>query len=205
VNTDALDAILARPDVWRGGEMTWTETLPTGFSDLDAGLGGGWPVGALIDCLLAREAIGEMALFRPVLTQVTREGWVVFVDPPHLPYAPALAQAGMTLSHLLVLSPRPGTDWLWAAVQCLQSGACRAVLGWAGNLSNRSLRRLQLAAEDGHALVILFRTCTDVRQPSPAALRLVVHPRPERGLIVDVLKCRGRAPCRIDLPNVAPA
>ncbi|HEX5313894.1 MAG TPA: translesion DNA synthesis-associated protein ImuA [Gammaproteobacteria bacterium] len=192
----ALEAVLARPDVWRGAAAHWAETLPSGLAALDAALGGGWPLGVLGDCLVQCEA-GGMALFLPALARLTREHWAVLISPPHVPYAPALAQAGVDLSRLLVLRP-PSDERLWAALQCLESGACSAVFLWGGDGGLRDFRRLQLAAEESRVLAVLFHVRDEHR---PAALRLAVRPRPEGGLVVELLKCRGRPARRIELPD----
>src|SRR2546430_13734680 len=91
-------ALLDRPDIWRGDSLSRTgaPTLPCGFPGLDAELpGGGWPAGALTEILLAHEGIGELRLLGPALAGLSRRGLrLVWVAPPHLPYAPALAAAG---------------------------------------------------------------------------------------------------------------
>src|SRR5207248_10737812 len=88
-------ALLDRPDIWRGDSLSRTgaPTLPCGFPGLDAGLpGGGWPAGALTEILLAHEGIGELRLLGPALAGLSRRGLrLVWIAPPHLPYAPALA------------------------------------------------------------------------------------------------------------------
>lgn len=198
----ALDSVLARTDVWRGSGNAWREMLPTGFDPLDACLGGGWPLGALAECLIAHPGGGEMSLFLPALARTTRHKGAAFVAPPYLPYAPALAQANIDLSRLLILQPHDTADGLWAAVRCLASGACRMVLIWAGRLGGRGLRRLQLAAEEGGALAVLFRPLSAANRPSPATLRLAVRPAPS-GLIIEILKCRGRPACTLSLQNLA--
>jgi hypothetical protein len=192
----ALDALRQHPAFWSGREER--ETLPTGFSPLDGLLpGGGWPVGALIEVLSAREGIGELRLLMPVLARLSRQGrFVVWVSPPHLPYGPALAACGVELPRLLVVWPPAPRDGLWAAEQALGSAACGAVLAWVAEAEDRSLRRLQLAAEKGKGLGILFRPTRVAERPSPAALRLLLEPARD-GLAVRVLKGKaaGRLVC----------
>lgn len=195
-----LDALLARPDLWRAGEHRLREktgglpALPSGHAALDAELpGGGWPLGALVELLTDHQGIGELRLLLPALTRLTREGRkLVFTAPPYLPYAPALAGAGLDLTELVLLRPSGPRECLWALEQTLRSGACGAVLGWPKAIDDRSLRRLQLAAEQGRALGLLFRPAEAARRPSPAALRLRLEPAPQ-GLMVHLLKRRGGA------------
>ncbi|MBI5016785.1 MAG: translesion DNA synthesis-associated protein ImuA [Deltaproteobacteria bacterium] len=185
----ALEALRQHPALWSSpGER---EALPTGFEDLDRLLpGGGWPVGALIEVLGAREGVGELRLLVPALARLTRQRrFAVWISPPHIPYGPALAACGVDLPRVLVVRPPTPEDGLWAAEQALGSGTSGAVLAWVGEAPDRSLRRLQLAAERGKSLGFLFRPVRAADRPSPAALRLAVEPA-EGGLAVHVLKGR---------------
>jgi hypothetical protein len=187
-----LEQILQRrPDLWRGNAAPAAAPRgePTGFADLDALLPWhGWPPGALTE-LLCPQAGGGLSLVLPALAGLSRGArWLLLVDPPFLPYAPALAAAGVALGRMLVAEA--GEAAAWAAEQGLRSGACSAVLLWGGRWQGSALRRLQLAAETGGALAMLFRDPGTARDPSPAALRLQVEPAPA-GLAVRVLKQRG--------------
>lgn len=203
----ALDAVLQHPGVWRGATLApAVEAVSTGFAELDALLpGGGWPRGALSEILLDREGIGELRLLLPALAALSGDdGWLAWVAPPHVPYAPALAAAGIRLNRLLVARPRTPADAWWTAEQALRSGACGAVLGWLDAPDERRMRRLQLSAESGHAWGVLFRSATAAAERSPAALRLRLEARPG-GLAVHVLKRRGgqvSRPLQLDLGTV---
>jgi hypothetical protein len=190
----SLDALLQHPGIWRGDRLAEAEAdaLPSGFPELDAQLpGGGWPRGALTEILLAREGIGELRLLLPALACASQEGgWLTWVAPPHLPYAPALGAAGVRLDHLLVAQPKSADDAWWTTEQALRSGACSAVLAWLKIADERRMRRLQLSAEAGHAFGVLFRDATAAQQRSPAALRLRLESSPQ-GLAVHILKRRG--------------
>lgn len=78
---------------------------------------------------------------------------------------------------------------LWAAEQLLRGGACAAVLVWWADDDGHALRRLQLAAETGGALCVLFRPLARAARISPAALRL----RVDAGGVLEIFKCRGTA------------
>ena len=190
----ALDSVLRHPGIWRGGQCAQTAggAVPTGFADLDKQLpGGGWPRGALTEILVEREGIGELRLLIPALVRLSREsGWLVWVAPPHVPYAPALTAAGIGLKRLLMVRTQAQTDAWWAAEQALRSGACTAVLAWLGTSDERPLRRLQLAAETGRTWGVLFRPVGAAQERSPAALRLRLEPA-SSGLAVHILKRRG--------------
>ena len=191
----SLEDLLQRADLWRGGSAPPVAGLPTGFAELDAHLpGGGWPIGALTEMLIDRNGIGELQLLMPLLARLTREDrWVAFIAPPYIPYAPALRRAGVNLAHVLVVHPRESNEALWATEQALRAGTCGAVLAWPATADMQRLRRLQLAAETGHALGVLFRPGRVAGESSPAALRLKLDPAPA-GLAVHILKRRGGWP-----------
>jgi cell division inhibitor SulA/protein ImuA len=192
--SEALERLLRRPDIWRGGRGTAVPVLPTGFAALDGALpGGGWPPG-LTEILPARQGIGELRLLLPALVGLSRAGhWVVWVCPPHVPYAPALAAHGVDLARVLVVCPPREADGLWAAEQVLRARACGVALVWPRSVAGVALRRLQLAAQEGGSRGVLFREPVAALQPSPAGLRLLLEPVPG-GTALRVLKCRGRAP-----------
>ena len=82
---------------------------------------------------------------------------------------------------------------LWAFEQTLGSGASDITLAWAARSPRaRALRRLQLAAERGKTLGVLFRPLRAAQESSAAVLRLAVEPKPG-GARVTLLKSRGGA------------
>jgi hypothetical protein len=188
-----LEAILQKHPVWRGGARRLAvPAVATGYAALDAELpGGGWPSGALTEILGSREGIGELQLVLPALAALTWAGKrVVWLAPPYLPYAPALAIAGVNLEHLAVVSAPGRRDALWAAEQALRAGCCHALLGWFRKAAYDDLRRLAVAAEASSAWVALFRPLATAAESSPACLRLVVEPDGD-ALAVKILKRRG--------------
>jgi cell division inhibitor SulA len=145
-------------------------------------------MGALSEILGQRPG-AAFALAMPALARLSLEPrWLLLVDPPFIPYAPALAAAGLDLSRLVVVETE--AEAAWAAEQGLRSGSCGAVLAWNGHWETQPLRRLQLAAEAGNALALLFRGKAAAREHSPAALRLLVRPS-VAGVEVTLLKQRG--------------
>lgn len=189
-----LQALLQGARLWRGDEIAAVAvpSVPTGHAALDALLpGGGWPRAALTELLCPRPGIGELSLLLPALARLAREEdrWIVLAAPPHLPYAPAFAQAGVDLARLVVVNARQSDDTLWAMEQALGSGACGAVVGWPGRVSERALRRLQLAAENGRGAGFLYSS-GPATSSSLAALRLQIEAAPA-GLLLHLLKVRG--------------
>jgi len=189
---------------WRRSQH---EAAPSGFGELDANLaGGGWSVGAICELLLETMGIGELGLMVPALARLVQAGrYIAWIAPPYLPYAPALAQAGLALKHVLVVQTRSVQESLWATEQTLRCPAFGAVLSWPSGIADKNVRRLQLAAEAGGTLGILYRPAEAAREHSPAALRLRLAPT-SAGLAVDIHKCRGgRAGARLQLSTHAVA
>jgi hypothetical protein len=191
---NALAEVLQHPRVWRRGATAQSrvDALATGCAALDAELpGGGWPRGALSEILVEQDGIGEFGLVVPALAALTQARQrVVLIAPPYVPYAPALAEAGVDLKHLVQIDAG-AVDAYWTAEQCLRAGCCGAVLNWLPAADYRQLRRLQLAAETGAALAFVFRPAGALTQASPAALRLRVSVDGD-ATAIDILKCRGR-------------
>jgi protein ImuA len=177
--------------LWRGGALATVRAEPTGFVPLDRALpGGGWPLGALSEILHERPGVGEISLALPLLARLTQaRRWTAFVAPPFTPYAPALAQAGLDLSRVLIIEPAESAQAPWSAEQLLRAGA-GAVLCWSRTADLQVLRRLQLAAEAADNVALLYRPANASRGFSPTALRLQVR-RVGGSSQVEILKCRG--------------
>jgi len=92
------------------------------------------------------------------MREVIAQGkWVLWISPPYLLYGPALTQAGINTQQVLVINPDTSCkDALWSMEKALQTESCGLVLAWQNWLSNRVMRRLQLAAENGKTLGVLF-------------------------------------------------
>ena len=199
-----LQALLEARRVWRGQPLPRPPSRqPTGFDWLDEALpSAGWPEAALTELLLPVDGVGELRLLWPTLARLSQQdGMIALVAPPYLPFAPAWANAGVRLGKLQVVRTAP-RDALWATEQCLRSAACSAVLCWPQQADDRSLRRLQVAAETGQCLGFALRPARAAENPSPAALRIAIDADPAQ---LRVLKCRGgNAPPR-PLPFPAPS
>ena len=203
-NVVALDHLFDTRRLWRGRPQARVPSRqPTGFPALDAVLpSGGWPEAALSEVLLPLDGIGELTLLWPTLARLTQSGSrIVLVAPPYLPFPAAWANAGVRLDRLQIVRAVP-RDVPWATEQCLRSAACAAVLCWLPQADDRTLRRLQLAAEAGQCLGLATRPASASAQASPAALRLALETRPAR---LRVLKCRGGNPPAQPLPWPLPS
>jgi hypothetical protein len=182
------------PGVWRGGELEHAAqpSIPTGHAALDRELpGGGWPGGTLSEILHDGIGIGEMSFLAQAIAKATEgDRMVAWINAPYLPYAPALAQRGLRLDRCLVLRPAHKEDAIWAAEQVLRSGACGAALLWLAQDDYTWLRRLQMAAQAGRSMAVLYRSTAAQRLSTPAHLRVTLE-RGERTLDIRIPKRRG--------------
>jgi len=211
----SVDELILYPGIWKGrGGHAGCRTLPTGFAALDRYLpGGGWPRDALTEIVPDRYGIGELSLLMPALAFLSVGAghpghWIVWIDPPFIPYAPALERSGIEPGRLLMVHPstlgneapeknrsgdKAANNVLWAVEQALRSGSCAAVLAWLESANDRALRRLQLAAEENACWAVLFRPDATLRRSSPAALRLRLSAA-DAVTRVEIIKCRGARP-----------
>lgn len=202
----ALDNLLHTAAVWRGSEHSRAGTtyVASGFEPFDETLGG-WPLGALIELVARREGIGELSLLLPALARLSQdERWIALVNPPYIPYAPALFHAGIDLAKIVVIRANNTADTLWSMAQALHSGACSAVLGWPASVSEQTIRRLQLATEAGQALGVYFSPSGSVPRNSPVPWRLRIDGTVDN-ICVEVLKRRGgnlAAPIHLNRPRI---
>lgn len=199
--------------VWRADELpaddAFGAVLASGFADLDRELpGGGWPQGQLIELLADDAGIGELTLLAPVLAQLAASKrcavWVlpaVVSSVPRaeahaLPYAPALAAAGIDLARTIFVKPATPRENLWAIEQALRAQHLGAVIGWlpAGGSAEsdfKALRRLHLLAQRHGTLAFVLRETRHAQAPSPAAVRLQLASTGST-LEITLLKRRGR-------------
>ena len=209
VDDPKIARLLEHPAIWRGRSAAERSGLSTGFAALDEHLPDrGWPRAGLIEILVSRFGSGELALLMPALAALTRSAaarWCVWVAPPLVPFAPALASCGVVLDRVALVDGARrhdarlhGDPGMWAFEQTLGSGACDAVLGWVRQPKPRDIRRLQLAAERGRTLGVLFRPQRAAREASAAVLRLSIEPL-AAGVRVTLIKGRSAHRGALDL------
>ena len=197
--------LLKHPSLWRAGQIARSEDAhSTGFSELDQLLWGqGWPRAGLTEILPEHLGIGELRLLMPLLRHLSHgeQRWVGWLNPPAIPYAPALEALGVDVSKMLLIHPRDHQDAVWALEQACRSGSCSAMLAWLDErkLEDKDTRRLQLAARHGGCSLFLFRPPAAGRRSSMAELRLTLHPSSGLGAGLDrvdltLLKRRGGWP-----------
>ena len=200
-----LDAEAGAPSLWRARDFAQTAVgqrsagIGTGFAPLDAALfDRGWPRGGLVELLGDAWGVGELRLLLPALTALaaTENRWLAWIDPPFVPYAPALEAAGIDLAKVLLIRPEGKGEAIWALEQALKTGACSAALGWLAEAELRfsELRRLAIAARQGDAWCTLFRPASAAGSASGAELRLRLSPKGCDLLRVEIVKRRGGWP-----------
>lgn len=173
-----LPLLRERPDIWRATTaVPQPQGLATGRAELDAQLHQrGWPRGALTELLCDHPGNGELQLLMPVLARLSQQGRkLVFIAPPHLPYAPALHRQGVDLAQVLLIRAPAVAEQVWAASQALRADSAGALLLWPGaGISHPQLRKLQLAAHHSSGVAVVFRPLAAAAEASPAALRITL-------------------------------
>lgn len=188
----SLAEALADRRLFRGGQPLARDqgSTSTGFAALDEALPwNGFPRGALTEILLPAPGLGELELLSHAWARIGEKERLAFIAPPCIPYAPALLRAKWPLARFAWIEA-PAAQAAWAAEQCLRAGCLGAVAFWLNGGDDKSLRRLQLAAEEGSVHAFLFRPLRHAANASPAALRLVLGSEPGT-LKIHVLKVRG--------------
>lgn len=174
----SIDELLhSNPTLWRGCDMAGQgfHGHSTGFSPLDDILPGrGWPSSGLVEVVSPHWGMGELQLLIPLMRRVVEQGkWIMWISPPYLLYAPALIQAGINTEQVLVVKLDTSCkDALWSMEKALQTENCGLVLAWQNWLPNKVLRRLQLAAETGGTMGVLFKHRDSKYSPSPLRLEI---------------------------------
>lgn len=193
----ALDTLLkSQPALWRGRDRyNDDESIPTGFTSLDNALPArGWCIGGVTELLLEQHGIGELSLLLPALRRITVQGqWVALINPPYIPYAPALSNAGIRLDRLLIVNTDDDGNTLWATEQVLRAGLFASVIAWVERSTAQKQRRLQLAAETGNTWATVYRPLHAQQQHSPVSTRMRVAMVSNK-LTLDIIKVRNGRP-----------
>lgn len=194
--------------LWRGSDMAEQGDYghSTGYTELDDILPGrGWPKNSMMEIVTPHWGMGELQLLIPYMREITEQGkWILWISPPYLLNAPALLKEGIDINQILIVQLDTSCkEAMWAIEKALQTESCGLVLAWQNWLSNKVLRRLQLAAEGGETLGVLFHQHDS--KDSPSALRLEIGATADRDFRkaqVNVLKARGNYKHKAAVVNV---
>lgn len=179
--------------LWQGNQTPESQDYyATGYSLLDQKLEGGFPKHGVVE-LQSPQGIGELRLLIPHLQQTSQERLAVFIQPPGYLCAQHLASQGIDCNKALLIYPKSQREALWAAEQCLRSGACSNVLLWATEIEVHQARRLQVASETGNSLSFLFKSGQKNRFSLPVSLSMTLQPH-ALGLEVTITKRKGGWP-----------
>lgn len=215
----SIQSLLDSRAIWRASHTVRHHSgcLSSGYRQLDQALPNhGWPVAGATELLLEQSGIGELQIVTPALARLSQHHWqwIVWIAPPHTPYAPALLSAGINLNRILIITPPSPKEALWAAEQCVQSEACSAILFWPeNNIRPQAIKRLQVASQSTRTWAIIFREAATRAMPSPSPLRITLssnntlscsdQPKNQRCLQVEIFKRPGGwplPPFTLDLP-----
>ncbi|NYT40987.1 protein ImuA [Sphingomonas sp. R-74633] len=157
--------------------------LPFGVEAIDARLGGGGlDGGGLHEVAAASPTLGDDA----AATLFAAGAAARFAGDPNASvawtltrfdlYAPGLEQAGLPPAKLLYCEGRDEVMALALAEDCLRDGSFAAVVAEVKHADQTAMRRLQLAAADGHTPMLLLRrwaraASDPLEKPSAACTR----------------------------------
>lgn len=176
--------------IWRGLQSTTQgSTTSTGYPQLDKQLDGGFPTHGVIE-VESQQGIGELRLLTPYLAQQNSQKLAIFINPPGKICAEFFSSQGIELDNILVIEPPRDLDALWAAEQCLKSGACHSVLLWGADLEIHQTKRLQAASETGKCLQFHFKATSHNQLSLPVSLSMKLSSHAQ-GLKVEVTKRKG--------------
>ncbi len=176
--------------IWTGLQSTTQgSTTSTGYSQLDKQLDGGFPTYGVIE-VESQQGIGELRLLTPYLAQQNSQKLAIFINPPGKICAEFFSSQGIELENILVIQPQRDLDALWAAEQCLKSGACHSVLLWGADLEIHQTKRLQAASETGKCLQFHFKATSHNQLSLPVSLSMKLSSHAQ-GLKVEVTKRKG--------------
>lgn len=196
---------LPRTDVWWADQVAPADqpVTSTGWPALDAALpGGGWPLGAVVECAVPSAHALPWRLWQPALRAAAAQGPVVLIGLPLLPHAAVWAAHGIAPERLLRLAPDDDAQALWAAEQVLRCPDVAACWVHWRRPTGAVMRRLQLAAATSRRdatrpdawpapLVLASLDATRALATSAATLRLEVVDSDADGVTLHIRKRRG--------------
>ncbi len=192
----SLEQLLRRQDVWRGHSRSFVQlaTQPSGYSELDAALHKGWPLGCLVEVCQAFHAC-EWWLFHPAANALLQhyQGHIALLNPPALPFVAGLEKLQVDTRRLLVVQSKTAAEFVTCFTELSRCSACYVLLAWQPKqaLNYTALRKLQLSTLERPGLYVLFRSHRARAQSSPASLRLMATPT-HSSLRLNIFKQKGK-------------
>lgn len=203
-----IDILQHQHLVWQGSKKaTASVGESSGYQTLDEQLAGGFTQG--VTEIQSEPGIGELRLLLPLLKQAfSQERLVVFIAPQGIVSAQALATQGFELDKVLIVYPDDQQQALWAAEQCLRSGACHSVVMWLNQaLEVHQVKRLQVASHTGnsHQFILRVNKAESLSLPFDLSMSLQAH---EQGVLARINKRKQGWPSgdfTIDMADYWPA
>ena len=194
MNNATLKKLLQQqPLLWQGlNYYSHYKSIPTGFSELDNLLPHrGWPLGTTLEILTTQCGAGELRLLLPAMATLTQQGfYVAWIAPPYTPYAPSLLQHNVDIRYVIVIDAQTTThNQHWSMEKLLSCEKCGMALMWPNSCTTKDIRRLQLAAEKGNSIGVLYPRIHHAY--SPADMRISVQAVSTNQLYITILKARG--------------
>ena len=138
--------------------------------------------------------IGEFSILIPALARLSQDSrWILLVCPPHIPYAPFLSRMGVDTSKVIITQAQNINDAGWCMEQGLRSNSCSAVIGWIPQITEKMIRRLQLALEEKKVLSAFFTKPITNYKNNPTPWRIIVR-QANNETLIDIPKRRGGGP-----------
>ncbi|WCE30653.1 translesion DNA synthesis-associated protein ImuA [Vibrio sp. SCSIO 43137] len=185
-----IDMLQHKRLIWQGAQTNNpSDSISSGYPQLDNQLGGGFPLHGVIE-IISASGIGELRLLTPYILAQGENRLTVFINPSGYLCADYFTQQGIDLSRMLMLFPKTAQEALWAAEQCLKSGCCGSVSLWHSELEIHQAKRLQVASETGQCLNFLFKTASQSGITLPISLSLTLNAGSE-GLHISIHKRKG--------------
>ncbi|MEW6984278.1 translesion DNA synthesis-associated protein ImuA [Colwelliaceae bacterium 6471] len=179
--------------LWRGTERKMAiEVTTSGYPELDHKLQGGLPQSGVVE-INTPIGIGEIRLLIPYIKQAINTRLLVFIAPPGIINAEHFFAQGLNVNQIITIHPNSHQEGLWAAEQCLKSGACHALLHWHQALEVHHIKRFQIAAETGNCLHFLFKEKSQYSLSLPVSLSMKLSPH-HAGISIDIPKRKGGWP-----------
>ncbi|MCC7423684.1 MAG: hypothetical protein IT428_25740 [Planctomycetaceae bacterium] len=150
---------------------------------------------------LSHEGSGVATVVLGVLRAASCQGrGIVLVEGAQPLFPPAWGALGIDAHPAAWIRPGSDQERYWAIEQALRCKGVGGVMAWVDRIPERSMRRLQLAAEQGGGQGFLIRPVEARREKCWGDVRFLVHPRPSeksdlrdgrRRLEIEVLAGRG--------------
>jgi cell division inhibitor SulA/protein ImuA len=158
-------------------------SFTTGLAAFDALAPGGVLRRGAVHEILSDPSHGTPLFFAMLLARScgATSGAIIWCNPDHELYPPALAAQGIDLDRLFLLQPKTPAEQTWAVAECLKCRGVAAVVAAmkpAHRLSRLEARRLQLSAERGGGVALLLRPSGKASAEHAAATRWLVRPAP---------------------------